>query len=157
MDAPRVRTSFGTTVLEGPVEGSRCPACGDRDAIYMETEHEPMSREEAVLSRAMGVLGMIASMVPRSSVRLRCAECDCRFPRPLSRGTRYAWAGAALALLVGAGAVFFAHRGVLTAWLASVWRSQPGLFILVGTSVLSGVALAAIIRAYPSRRPPARS
>ena len=156
MDAPpRHRVTIGNTEIVGPVDGETCPACGATESIYRETDREPHSQFGLFLTTLLlGPLALLTILFPGGTVRMRCAECDCRFPGRLSPFARALLWLLITAVVAGLGWLAYIFRAPLQTWLAQQWRANPAMFILFSGILGSVVLLFAMISLYPARKPP---
>lgn len=65
-----------------PVVGHICPACAEVDQIIDESETEPLGGGDLVGAWLFGLLGVLLALSGRTTRRLRCLRCRCRFGYP---------------------------------------------------------------------------
>ena len=64
-----------------PESGEICPACAHTDSIIRETSTRALDAGDLVSVWVFGWLGFISALTGRTTVRLRCQHCNCRFAR----------------------------------------------------------------------------
>lgn len=112
------------------VRGVWCPACGRPRGISRETLTRPLGAADVVVAGVFGVIGAIMTLSGRSTVRLRCAACRCRFPEPAG-AWRIAVRVALLASVLGV---------IAYVWVVGAAGEVPALLAVAGV-VLLHVAL----------------
>lgn len=147
---PRYRTTIGNTELEGPVDNERCPACGNTDSIYKETDREPYTPVEIALRSAFLLINLFSLLVPRATVRMRCAQCDCRFPGRLSGAIKFLIALGVCAVLAIAGAIAWYFRAYITYWAQTQWQANPAFLVTIASILGTALILIAFVAIYPS-------
>lgn len=80
-------------IVSAPLAGNICPSCARTDAIVRETSIRALDRIDLIGAWMFGILGLLAVMTGRKTVRLRCQHCQCRFPSQSSAiAGFFAWA-----------------------------------------------------------------
>jgi hypothetical protein len=156
-DQERYRTTIGNTIIDGPVHNERCPACGNADSIYRETDRPTYTLERAAADAMLGTPMLVGMLLARPTIRMRCAECDCRFPGRMSPVTRALIVLLLLAVVTIVAWIAYLYRAPIKAWLIDQWHQNPPLFIGMASVLGSAVLLISFVVLYPSRKPPGSS
>ena len=88
------------------VRGACCPACGRAGGIRRERRAQDLDAGDVVAAWLFGLLGVLLVLGGRTTVRLRCTACRCRFPEPL-RPARAVVVFGVLGCLLGFAAFWF--------------------------------------------------
>lgn len=121
-----------------------CPACGNVGSIYRETERAGAGLGE----RGRGLVGrtfeVVGNVLGSGVVRLRCANCDCRFPAPSGLAGRVLKI-VCLGLAVAAVEFLLVRYNVpIRAWVSR----NPMILFIIGGFVASAMVLIACVRFY---------
>jgi hypothetical protein len=151
MAPERIKLRHAGTEWEGPIDGPTCPACGNAGSVFREVTRERYSYEQALADEAGGLHPFLMMLLTGDTVRLRCAQCDCRFPAPLSRAAKLLIALLALAAAGGIGFLAVTFRAPIASWIMSQWRANPIIFVAAASVVGSTVLMVALVRLHPGR------
>lgn len=73
------------------VRGVICPACSHVDAVIEETHVRPLDASDVIGAWMFGWVGALAALTGRTTKRLRCGRCSCRFSRGVGLFTKLFW------------------------------------------------------------------
>lgn len=79
------------TVTSEPIVGFICPACGHGESIQKVTRTRPLGPGDFISAWWFGFIGVILASYGRSTVRLKCGNCGCQFPRPAGSMARFGY------------------------------------------------------------------
>lgn len=137
--------------------GAVCPNCACVDRIVDEKVTRPLETSDVVSAWLFGLLGAVVSLFGRTTRRLRCLACGCRFPAPTGLITRVVlWLVlTTLAMLVFGGASYFAESSLTSqslAWVSDACTrlaEHPAIALtLAATMMLAGIG--AVIAGHAS-------
>jgi hypothetical protein len=143
---------IGDTVFVGPVCGQCCPACGDTESIFKETQTFPYTLNDALADHALGISPWWGLLFPRRRTRMRCGKCNCLFPRRWPGWARLLCWGVVIGAAAAGLVLVYPIRLRIWAWLNDWCGHNPMVALTLGGVLLTGMFTMFLVASYPSRR-----